>query len=483
MERRILLQNTSDPALQSMRDLFCSREDSDVTLICGDEVTVKAHKFLLGFHSSILKSVLQIVDERHAFISLPETKSEDLNMLLNLIYFRSVPDQEKNNQSLRELMNRFNIEIPETIKEELVENDEEPLENIEDMFFTVQENEYSPKKIETEESPDFSMVIQENEILNSSEKLEIQESPDFSMMIQENDIPNSSEKSETDEPLNSKIKIEENSSNQIDVTGALEHSAEVTNLAELEVKKYIHEKNYFCNKCQMTFSSDSSLKEHNQTKKHKEKKKKCKDCQKVFVNEMMLNIHMEEHQEEPVVDQNGRICCNKCDNTFKDIYKLRIHKVIHVRGMFNCDYCPSKFSNYHALKWHLEHPDDVEECDQCGKKIKGGKFWLNEHKLAFHQGLRIKCNFCDRGFKDSSNLGKHLQADHFGRRFYCEQCNYSAKNRSILRIHTDAEHPSETSQLYRCPDCGYQGYSLDRYKTHHRKCMKGGKSLKLPINN
>ena len=443
MERQTTLKNKSDHALQSIRDLYCSREDSDVLLVCDDQETVKAHKFVLGFHSSVFKSILQDVNDSPAFICLPETKSEDLDMLLNLIYFRSVPGYEENNQYLLELMKRFNIEIPdiEIIKHEFVETEEteeayDEMENIEELVV----NETSA----TDLVHDF--MIQENEIdQSSSEKLESEEYEDFTMMIEENDSEN------------------------IEVSEELEYSADDNNVAvetELEVQKYKHEKAYFCNKCQMIFSSDSSLREHYETKKHKEIKSKCKICKKLFIGEMMLNIHMEEHQEEPIVDKNGRLCCNKCDKTFKDIYKLRNHKVIHVQGLFRCDQCPSEFSNYHALKWHLEHPDEVVECDQCGKKIRG-KFRLNEHKLAFHQGLRLKCNFCSRGFTDSSNLTKHVQADHLGRRFNCDQCGYSAKKRSAIRIHIDAEHPTETSQLYKCPDCRFQSFSKDRYK-HHR---------------
>ena len=447
MERQTTLQNKSNLALQSIRDLYCSREDSDVVLVCDDQETVRAHKFVLGFHSSVFRSVLQNVNESPAFISLPETKSEDLDMLLNLIYFRSVPGHEENNQYLLELMNRFNIEIPESeiVKHELVETEEteeayDDMENIEELVI----NEMSA----TDLVHDFT--IQE-----TPEKLKKVESQDFTMMIEENDS-------------------EEENSSELEVSGELEHSAEDNNLAvemELEVKRYKHERTHFCNKCQMTFSSDFSLREHYNTKKHKEIKSKCKVCQKRFMNEMMLNIHMEEHQEEPVVDQNGRLCCNKCENTFKTVYRLRSHKVIHVQGLFSCDQCPSKFSDFHALKHHLEHPDEEFECDQCGKKIRG-KFRLNEHKLAFHQGLRLKCNFCERGFTDSSNLTKHVQADHLGRRFNCDQCEYSAKKRSFVRIHIDAEHPTETSQLYKCQDCRFKSFSKDKYK-HHRYGCKG----------
>ena len=459
MERLTTLRNRSDHALQSMRDLYLSRENSDVTLVCDDQATVMAHKFVLGFHSSVFKSVLQNVNESPAYISIPETKSEDLDVLLNLIYFRTIPGHEENNQYLLELMKRFNIEIPdiENIKQEsdMTEETEEAydyMENIEELVI----NEMSA----TDEAHDFA--IQEDEIDQSfSEKLEKEEFQDFTMVIEESN----SEK--------------ENSLEQIKVLGELEHSTEDNHLAlerELEVKKYKHEKTYFCNKCQMTFLSDSALTEHYETKKHKEIKNKCTVCKKKFRNEMMLKIHMEEHQEELVVDKNGRFCCNKCDKTFKDIYKLRSHKVIHVQGLFSCDYCPSKFVNYHGLKYHLEHPDEVVECDQCGKKIRG-KFSLKEHKLSFHQGLRLKCNFCDRGFKDSSNLAKHVQADHLGRRFNCDQCGYSAKKRSFVRIHIDAEHPTETSVLYKCQDCQYKSFSIDKYKHHRLACRRKNRKI------
>ena len=414
MEQHTTLQNKGDHLLQSIRDLYHSKEDSDVTLLCDDQVTVLAHKFLLGIHSSVLKSVLLDTNESPCCISLPGTRFEDLDLLLNLVYFRkSLYPDCGNNKDLFKLMKTFDIEIPSEaiLKQELVEH-----ESIEEL--TTVKIDSETEQSETDQSANCSMPMEE--ILEN-------------FVVQDK------------KPKNTK-----------------------------EYKKIVP--NYFCNPCKMTFSSDSALEEHYDSKKHQKRKVKCNVCKSSFINEMMLKIHMEEHQEETIVDKNGRLCCNKCDKTFKTIYKLRDHKVIHVQGLFSCDHCTSKFSSYHALKSHLKHYDDRVACDQCDKKYRG-KFLLNEHKLSVHQGLRLKCNFCDRGFSGSSNLAKHVQADHIGRRFNCDQCEYSAKNRSFLRVHTEAEHPTETSKLYECGDCSYRGYSEFRFKKHIYNCTKRNRKM------
>ena len=333
-----ILHNKGDHIVQYIRDLYCSKEDSDLTLVCDDAVTAKAHKFLLAIHSSVVRSVLQDDNESPVCVSLPGTKFEDLDMLLNLIYLRKSPGQDYgNNKCLLELMKTLGIEISReaVVKQELVE----------------QEQEYDE--------------------MNSAENLE-------ELGLDEKD----SEQSETD---------------QSDLTMPME------DIFDMFVVK------------DSNSSPKKEVENKGKTKQHKMMREQCNVCKKRFRNEMMLKIHMEEHQEEIIVGQNGRLCCNRCDKTFKTIYQLRDHKLIHVQGMFSCDRCPSKYSTYHALKLHLKHHDEVVECDQCDKKYRT-KFILNEHKLSAHQGLRLKCNFCERGFTGSSNLAKHIRADHIGKR-------------------------------------------------------------------
>ena len=425
MEELTILHNKGDHVLQYIRDVYCSKEDSDITLVCDDQVTVKAHKFILGIHSPVFRSVLQNDHESPSCVSLPGTKFEELDVLLNLIYFRKSPDPDYgNNKLLLQLMNTFNLEIPREVivKQELVEHDHDEInteeENLEELVIGEKDSEQS----ETDQSEEFTIPREDI----------------FDMFVLQD--------------KNASLGTEE----------AKKHKDKVTH--------------FFCNKCRKTFSSDSSLQKHFHTKQHKETKERCNVCSKSFRNEMMLKIHMEEHQEEIIVDQSGRLCCNKCERSFKDIYKLREHKVIHVQGMFSCDHCPSKFLSYHALKMHLKHHDEVVECDQCDKKYRT-KFILTEHKLTVHQGLKLKCNLCERGFTGSSNLAKHVQADHIGRRFNCDQCPYSAKKRHELRYHVEALHPTDFSKLYECGDCRYKGYSEYSFKRHFYACRKRNKKL------
>ena len=410
MEELTVLKNKGDHVLQAIRDLYFSKEDSDVTLVCDDEVRVKAHKFLLGVHSSVFKSVL-LNDESPSCVALPGTKFEDLDVLLSLIYLRKSPDPDyRNNKHLLELMKTLNIDLPTEIfiKQEEPDSDElNTKENIEDL------------------------VIDENDLELSETDLS-----DLSVMPNE-DIYETFEVKDTNQSPG----------------------------IEIDAKANKEEKtHYFCDKCQKTFLSQSALEKHYNTKQHKETKEKCNVCKRWYRNEMMLKIHLEEHQEETVVDQNGRVCCNKCDKTFRTIYQLRDHKVTHIQGMFYCDICPSKFSVYHALKAHLKYHNEFFECDQCDKKYRT-KYVLKEHQLSAHQGLRLKCNFCERGFSGSSNLAKHINADHLGIRYNCEQCSYSAKKKCDLKNHIDSDHPTEGSKLYQC-HCGYKSYSERRLNRH-----------------
>ena len=415
------LQNSSGAAIQSIRDLYCSREDSDVSLVCEGGVIVKAHKFVLCFHSEVFRSVLGDLREQHCHVSLPGTYSEDLDFLLNMMYFRPSSESHRDDNKLHDLIRRLNFD-------NLV---------------------HSNPRQEVSLSEAATTVVQIKEeilaelVTNEGEQLALENSSQIG-----NDVVSPLAINCKDQDMNDEVEIRN----------------EVTSLN-------------FCNKCQMTFQSAAHLEEHYKTNSHQEKAVRCDLCGKKFRTEMMRKIHREEHLQQVAVDEDGRFVCNKCDKTFKDLYRLRSHKIIHVQGMFSCDQCDSKFSNYHGLKYHLGHHDTYVECDQCDKRYRG-KFMLREHKLTVHEGLKLKCNFCEKTFSGASNLAKHVKAEHIGMRFNCDQCNYSAKKRPHLKAHIEAAHPTAASVLHQCLLCQYKSYSMDKVKKHQYSC-KNRTSKKL----
>ena len=68
MEFYETLQHRDHFAIQSIRDLYNSTENSDITLLC-EGVKVKAHKFVLSFHSEVFKSVLEGNPGSDGFVS------------------------------------------------------------------------------------------------------------------------------------------------------------------------------------------------------------------------------------------------------------------------------------------------------------------------------------------------------------------------------------------------------------------------------
>ena len=446
----------NEVAIQCVRDLYESKENSDVTLVC-DDTEVRAHRFVLSLHSPVLKTVLESRDIQSS-ISLPGMTARDLYKLLAVMYFRDDPGQDDVDKTFLELLQRLSVQhtLVETtgVKQELFDTEaSEPL-TVEAHEKPDGENEGEELLVSDPEASQFIEVYDSFVMVKFSDNMEI-ESEKYE---DEKKIENEKDGDKIDIPeLENDEDVDMNRENGAESPENEDHSRDDIGSV------------HACDKCEKIFSTAKDLIKHN--KEHQESNSKCAVCRKTFKNSLMMKIHLEEHQEELRTDKKGRVICNKCERSFRNIYVLRAHKVIHYQGMFSCEKCDSKFENYHSLKFHVKRHDKYEECDICHLKYRS-KFHLREHFMAVHQGLRLKCSYCERGFTGSSNLAKHIKKDHMGIRFPCDQCDYVAKKKFYLKNHTEASHPTAESVLLQCVYCSYQTFGKYNFKHHVYGCKK-----------
>ena len=116
---------------------------------------------------------------------------------------------------------------------------------------------------------------------------------------------------------------------------------EISRAGSGDLKKRIHKKkqshkNYKCDSCDKSFSSEGHLKRHVNTN-HEQKKD-------------LIQLHTtNESQKE---DYN----CESCSKSFKNKYRLKnhIHTVHEGHKDFKCESCSKLFSHAHRLKGHIK---------------------------------------------------------------------------------------------------------------------------------
>ncbi|CAG2107197.1 unnamed protein product [Medioppia subpectinata] len=147
--------------------------------------------------------------------------------------------------------------------------------------------------------------------------------------------------------------------------------------------------------------------------------------------------------------------CKDCDKVFKTKFQFKMHCFQH-SGVkpFECDKCDQRFVTKAKLKSHLKTHDGYacarEGCDY--KTFKWSE--LRKHIAVFHR-VYLKCDSCDKLFKNSFNLHLHQKNIHLSEnhKIVCTyaNCGKSYSNESNLKTHIRTTHEK---QLFECTQEG-----------------------------
>ena len=139
--------------------------------------------------------------------------------------------------------------------------------------------------------------------------------------------------------------------------------------------KNMLEQQYSCEKCQETFTSETSLRKHKNT--HREKKQfKCDLCSKSYACKETLAKHKKTH-----IQYSGDHCEKALSESDKYLDKLSIIRKSHANAQqFTCNYCGMIFDKRNALYYHKQkHSKTKFPCDVCDK------FFFTSHTLSQHK--------------------------------------------------------------------------------------------------
>ena len=183
------------------------------------------------------------------------------------------------------------------------------------------------------------------------------------------------------------------------------------------------------------------------------------------------HFHLKDHQNSKIHKNQPmkilRIGCTLCDENLEHI------KHSNDRRGHTAE--PNKGRNLH-FKERKERSIKLE-CDECGI----GSFNTNKERIKHykseHPGKHIfNCNYCKYGSNYLANVNNHVDSMHEKKEFKCENCPYKTAWKQSFHHHMRLEHGyfqyttkfniKGDGQSYLCQECGYSTFSQSDFKRH-----------------
>uniref|UniRef100_A0A1B0A167 C2H2-type domain-containing protein n=1 Tax=Glossina pallidipes TaxID=7398 RepID=A0A1B0A167_GLOPL len=227
-------------------------------------------------------------------------------------------------------------------------------------------------------------------------------------------------------------------------------------------------KEYKCELCDKSFSSENRLKVHTKLKHLRDRPYKCTLCLKAFAEERYLKAHNNSH--------TGYTCA-KCSKVFTTAKGLKRHMPLHsdVKN-FLCTYenCGKAFASELKLKHHFKyHTTKPFVCEECGYSCyKEGSLVVH---IRGHRGEKpFACNQCDRRFGSKSLLNEHMATHSKERNHICNVCG-KAFNRPKALYHHKHLHLGIKKFVCKICNAAYaQAAGLSAHMRKHKQEILNG---------
>ena len=347
----------TDHLKDMMKDLMEKSRFADVSLICEDRKTIKAHKNILSASSPIFKDILEADTSSNCNIYLRGVNYLEMLSILQFIYLGEASFHE-------ERVNEFlsvakTLEIKELSRDVESNITEESTSTITDQ----EENEQPSTNILTEDQEKDLNHLLDQEVMKS-----------------------------LDNKFNCKKCGKEFSTSR----GVKLHF------------KTVHQGfKYPCSHCDYQATQKSALKTHFDAY-HEGLKYQCNLCEMQFTFQSVLTRHIQTVHKGKELKQ-----CNQCEYQTANTTHLRQHiQTKHEGVRYACHYCDHQASDTSNLKRHIERHEGVKyACNQCEAQFTQQNS-LKKHIQFKHEGIAFKCTFagCKSEFSSNYNLKKHLKS-------------------------------------------------------------------------
>lgn len=225
-----------------------------------------------------------------------------------------------------------------------------------------------------------------------------------------------------------------------------------------------------CNICDKTFVDDNRLMIH--MKRHNDKKPtsfECTICFKTFSQQGNLKTHYRIHTNEKPYT------CDLCTKDFRQLSGLKAHQRTHLDFRpYKCSSCTQEFHQSSALRAH-KCPNKIEPTSSDPNASMNEMENMMAYKMlqrlpGGEKGLTRKTKQSKRRPIDEQNPNRVVKIEYNPEdgnlSFNCDRCSRKFKRRDHLDIHMLIH--TNTAQFFECTMCDKKFVQLGNLKTHLR---------------
>ena len=176
-----------------------------------------------------------------------------------------------------------------------------------------------------------------------------------------------------------------------------------------------------CKICNKKFSAISLKPEKHEAICEAERNIKCNKCDLLFKDNPTLKLHMKTHKGS-LLERQEMVKCRICQKGFSRLDKRLDHyQNVHFIKLFVCQKgkCGRRFETKEECDGHFDklHGEKIHKCEPCDKIYpKYQELWRhNKFSHGNSSELRKKnsCTLCNKGFLERKWLMDHIQKTHF----------------------------------------------------------------------
>jgi KRAB domain-containing zinc finger protein len=247
---------------------------------------------------------------------------------------------------------------------------------------------------------------------------------------------------------------------------------------------------YNCNHCEMKFKTPKALSNHLKNEHDPKNAFLCPyspNCINRFADQKKLKIHINRHEAEMSLRDDGNYYCRTCEKFCATKDLLIAHVATHIQS-YCCDFCGKTFTKFEFMENHViqhifgrtqkEHKKVI--CEQCCQWVQRDR--MKRHIYQFHSDKKdFKCSECGKEFKYSNSLRDHLDIHKNNPRYNCEFCGKKFFNHTNFKNHT-LRHTDP--DRFKCNICG-ERYANSKSLSNHMKRVheEMKKKLQCPYSN
>ena len=232
-----------------------------------------------------------------------------------------------------------------------------------------------------------------------------------------------------------------------------------------------------CSTCHAVFINESRLNDHIKT--HVDKKHVCIDCNQQFVSERMYKRHVCQRGAAGSTTNTAQMfACGTCGLKFKRPTHLNNHMKIHGEKRFKCHKCDRCFLHNKQMIIHIKRcrVSDADEKDKFPHRVAGDRDYSiagNKDTVSYNiskaKKTTSKTTSADANAdKSRTTPSNSMVALNRGRELACNVCGRQFKRRYYLNEHM-ISHTCE--KRYKCPKCDERFlYKHSLFKKHVAQC-------------